>query len=70
MNKTVTKVLNIVLILVMIAALASPLIGTAFTYPSEDDFSYESGGSAGAAEFGSSIKQNRAATQLCFWIIS
>lgn len=56
MNKTVTKVLNIVLILVMIAALASPLIGTAFTYPSEDDFSYESGGSAGAAEFGSSLK--------------
>ncbi|AOZ95560.1 hypothetical protein [Butyrivibrio hungatei] len=55
MNKTVTKILNIVLILVMIGALASPLIGTAFTYPSEDDFSYESGGSAGAAEFGSSL---------------
>ncbi len=55
MNKTANKILNIVLVLLIIGVIATPCIGTAFTFPAEDDFSYESGGSEGAAEFHSSF---------------
>ncbi|MCR5670494.1 MAG: hypothetical protein K6G10_05770 [Butyrivibrio sp.] len=47
---------KVVLVLLIIGVIATPLIGTMYTYPSEDDFSYESGGLQGAAEYQSAIK--------------
>ena len=49
------KILNVVLILLTVATIATPLIGTMYTFLSEDDFGYESGGVEGAAQFQSSL---------------
>ena len=55
-NKTMLDmILRIVLVVMIIGVIASPLTGTMFTYLSEDDFSYESGGMEGAAQYQSSV---------------
>lgn len=54
-KETLNKLLRVVLVLLIITVIATPLIGTMYTFMSEDDFSYESGGKNGAAEYQSSI---------------
>ena len=54
-NIPLNKVVNVFLILLIIATIATPMIGTMYTFLSEDDFGYESGGAEGAAKYQSSI---------------
>ena len=49
-------IFRLILAVLIIAVIATPLTGTMYTFLSEDDFSYESGGSIGAAENQSAIK--------------
>lgn len=49
------RVINAVIVILIIAVIATPLAGTMFTFLSEDDFSYESGGVEGAVQFQSSF---------------
>ena len=49
------KVLRIALIALIVMVIATPLIGTAYTFLSEDDFAGESGGAEGAAQYQSAI---------------
>ena len=48
-------ILKAVLVLLIVAVIATPVAGTMFTFLSEDDFSYESGGLEGSVLYQSSI---------------
>lgn len=55
-DKTIwDKFLRVVLVILIIGVMATPLAGTMFTFLSEDDFSYESGGIEAAAQYQSSL---------------
>ncbi len=54
-NNVMNKMVRFILVLLITVAIATPVAGTMFTYLSEDDFSYESGGLEGAAMYQSSI---------------
>lgn len=66
-------ILRTVLIVMIILVVTTPIAGTCFTFLSEDDFSYESGGCEGAAQMQSSflgsiykVKVIYASEQGCF----
>ena len=54
-GKFLNKVFNAVLILLMVMTIASPMVGTMYTFLSEDDFGYESGGVEASAQYQSSV---------------
>ncbi len=54
-KKSTERVLTVLLVILILGAVMTPVIGEGFTFLSEDDFSYESGGVHGAAEFQSSF---------------